>query len=55
MVRLSLVLLLLLLVGCREESRLAPYLGSYYGGFDTAMTPDPADDLRIVGNQQYSK
>lgn len=45
MVRVSLVLLLLFLSGCREEGRLQPYLGPYYGGFDTAMTADPADDL----------
>lgn len=45
MVRLMLVLLALCLAGCREESRLSPYLGAYYGGFDTAMTPDPGDDL----------
>ena len=45
MVRVMLVLLALCLAGCREESRLSPYLGAYYGGFDTAMTPDPADDL----------
>ena len=45
MVRVSLVVLLLALAGCRDENRLTPYLGLYYGGFDTAMTPDPADDL----------
>lgn len=45
MVRVILVVLALCLTGCREESRLSPYLGAYYGGFDTAMTPDPADDL----------
>ena len=45
MLKVMLVLLAICLAGCREESRLSPYLGAYYGGFDTAMTPDPADDL----------
>ncbi len=45
MYRIFLLLLLLCLSGCREEDELAPYLGPYYGGFDTALTPDPADDL----------
>ena len=45
MTRLLALLLLLALGGCRDEDRIAPYLGSYYGGFDTAMTIDPADDL----------
>lgn len=40
-----LLALVLALSGCREESRLAPYLGPYYGGFDTAMSADPGDDL----------
>ena len=31
--------------GCRDEDTLTPYLGPYYGGFDTAMTTDPSDDL----------
>lgn len=36
---------LVLLSGCREEHPLASHLGPYYGGFDTALTPDPGDDL----------
>jgi hypothetical protein len=33
------------IAGCREENSLSPHLGSYYGGFDTALTADPTDDL----------
>jgi len=42
---LFLMITLLTLMGCRDEAAIAPYLGPYYGGFDTAMTPDPGDDL----------
>jgi hypothetical protein len=45
MIRLLVLLLLIALGGCREEGQIAPYLGPYYGGFDTAMTADPGDDL----------
>ena len=45
MVRLLLVALLVFIPGCRDEDRIEPYLGPYYGGFDTAITPDPNDDL----------
>jgi hypothetical protein len=45
MYRLSFVVVALMLLGCREESELSPYLGPYYGGFDTAMTASPDDDL----------
>ncbi len=45
MYRFLLLCCLALFAGCREESTLEPYLGSYYGGFDTAETPDPYDDL----------
>jgi hypothetical protein len=45
MTRLLALALLIAVGGCREESQMAPYLGPYYGGFDTAMTIDPADDL----------
>jgi len=45
MVRLLLCALLIGLSGCRDGDELTPWLGPYYGGFDTAMTADPADDL----------
>ena len=45
MYRLLFLVFLFLIGGCREEDRLADYLGSYYGGFDTALTADPQDDL----------
>ena len=45
MIRLLLLAWLMLVPGCRDEDRVAPYLGPYYGGFDTAMTTDPDDDL----------
>lgn len=45
MFRVFIVLLLLAVAACRDEHALAPYLGPWYGGFDTAMTADPADDL----------
>lgn len=45
MIRLWALVLLAALGGCREEGQLTPYLGPYYGGFDTAMTLDPGDDL----------
>ena len=45
MYRLLLLATLLAVVGCREENRLSPHLGLYYGGFDTALTADPTDDL----------
>ena len=40
-----LLVTLVLLAACREQHQLDPYLGPYYGGFDTALTADPADDL----------
>jgi hypothetical protein len=45
MLRVMLLAALVAISGCREENALAPYLGPYYGGFDTAMTADPNDDL----------
>jgi hypothetical protein len=36
---------LVVIAGCRDDNQLSPYLGPYYGGFDTAMTIDPGDDL----------
>ena len=45
MTRLLALALLIAVGGCREEDRISPYIGPYYGGFDTAMTIDPADDL----------
>ncbi len=45
MYRLLFVAMLALVGGCREETHLDDYLGPYYGGFDTALTPDPGDDL----------
>jgi len=45
LIRLGFLVLLAALSACREESQLDPYLGPYYGGFDTAMTLDPADYL----------
>jgi len=45
MYRTLLLSCLALLASCREQSGLDPYLGSYYGGFDTAETADPYDDL----------
>lgn len=45
MLRLWFFICLVMLAGCREDDPLAAYLGPYYGGFDTAMTPDPRDDL----------
>jgi hypothetical protein len=45
MFRICLLVWLVVLAGCRDEDPLAAYLGPYYGGFDTAMTPDPGDDL----------
>jgi hypothetical protein len=40
-----LLVALLLAGGCRDDMRIEDYLGPYYGGFDTALTPDPSDDL----------
>ncbi|MGL4564430.1 MAG: hypothetical protein ACRCVD_03985 [Halioglobus sp.] len=45
MCRVLVLAALALVSGCRDEDVLAPYLGPYYGGFDTAMTADPSDDL----------
>jgi hypothetical protein len=45
MYRIALLVTLIILSGCREEDDLSAYLGPYYGGFDTALTPDPSDDL----------
>ncbi len=45
MLRVILLAALVAVSACREEDVLAPYLGPYYGGFDTAMTADPSDDL----------
>jgi hypothetical protein len=45
MARSLLLAALFLIGGCREEDRLGAYLGPYYGGFDTALTADPYDDL----------
>ena len=45
MCRLLFLVTLIAISGCREENRLSPYLGSYFGGFDTALTADPTDDL----------
>ena len=45
MPRIVLMAVLVLGAGCRHDSGLAPYLGSYYGGFDTALTLGPGDDL----------
>lgn len=45
MYRVMVLTTFLLVSGCRDEDRLAPYLGPYYGGFDTALTADPNDDL----------
>jgi hypothetical protein len=45
MYRWVLLATLIAIGGCRESDQLAPHLGPYYGGFDTAMTPDPGDDL----------
>jgi hypothetical protein len=43
--RILALALLFAITGCRDETVIAPYLGPYYGGFDTAMTVDPSDDL----------
>ena len=45
MLRVLVLVALLVASGCRDEDALAPYLGPYYGGFDTALTADPSDDL----------
>jgi hypothetical protein len=45
MARILILAFLLAVTACREEDRMTPYLGPYYGGFDTAMTVDPGDDL----------
>lgn len=45
MYKLVLIIALFALGACRDETAITPYLGAYYGGFDTAMTPDPGDDL----------
>ncbi len=45
MIRLLTLAALFLIGGCREEDRLTAFLGPYYGGFDTALTADPYDDL----------
>jgi hypothetical protein len=45
MIKLFVLVLLVALSACRDEHTLAPYLGPYYGGFDTAITADPGDDL----------
>ncbi len=45
MFRVLVLAVLALVSGCRDEDMLATYLGPYYGGFDTAMTADPGDDL----------
>lgn len=45
MFRFLILMVLVVASGCRDEHALAPYLGPYYGGFDTAMTADPGDDL----------
>ena len=45
MLRLFTLVLLVAVTGCRDEHTLTPYLGPWYGGFDTAMTADPSDDL----------
>lgn len=45
MYKMVLLAALIALAGCRDDNRLASHLGPYYGGFDTAMTPDPGDDL----------
>jgi hypothetical protein len=45
MYRLLLLATMIAIAGCREENRLSPHLGPYYGGFDTALTADPTDDL----------
>ena len=45
MFRVLVLAALALVSGCRDEDVLAPFLGPYYGGFDTAMTADPGDDL----------
>ena len=43
--KLLVLALLVCVVGCRENDSLLPYLGPYYGGFDTALSADPTDDL----------
>ena len=45
MMRLFVLAALLAVTGCRSEDRLEPYFGPYYGGFDSALTADPNDDL----------
>lgn len=45
MYKLLVLALLVCVCGCREKDSLAPYLGPYYGGFDTALSADPTDDL----------
>ena len=45
MYRLLLLAAMIAIAGCREEAGLSPHLGPYYGGFDTALTADPTDDL----------
>jgi hypothetical protein len=45
MYRLLLLATMIAIAGCREENSLSPHLGAYYGGFDTALTADPTDDL----------
>jgi hypothetical protein len=45
MSRLLIIVVILLCMGCRDEDQLTQYLGTYYGGFDTALTVDPTDDL----------
>lgn len=42
----AMVAMLAIITGCRDnEDSVAAWLGPYYGGFDTAMTADPDDDL----------
>lgn len=45
MVRVLVIVLGLALPGCRDEDPMVQWLGPYYGGFDTALTADPNDDL----------
>jgi len=45
MYKLLVLALLICISGCREKDSLLPYLGPYYGGFDTALSADPTDDL----------
>ncbi len=45
MFRFFALVILVSVSGCRQDDALAPYLGAYYGGFDTALTADPTDDL----------